>query len=87
MNLDGAPRKPVGYVRWGDDVGNKAELFDDGSWEVSYRGCADPWRARDFAALYREWDRHPGPPYGHGILPDLARLMGGSYVLHESDTP
>jgi hypothetical protein len=33
--------------------------------------------------LYRAWERDAGLPYGHGILPDLARLIGGTYVLHE----
>jgi hypothetical protein len=83
MSPGGTPRKSVGYVRWGDDVRNRAELFDDGSWRVTYRGADDPWRARDFAVLYRAWERDAGLPYGHGILPDLARLIGGTYVVHE----
>lgn len=72
--------RSIGRVTWADGV--SAELFADRRWRVTRGDSEDRWFADSLAAYYEGWDRTPSLHYGQGILPDLARLMGGTSVFH-----
>lgn len=75
------PPRSVGRVTWGGPT--VAELFADGSWRVTRLDEDRRAVADNLAGWYAEWDHHASLHYGQGILPDLARRMGGSHVFHQ----
>lgn len=81
MSIPDMPPRLVGSVTW--DGPTVAELFAGGSWRVTRLGDEDrPDVAANLAGWYAEWDHTATYHYGQGILPDLARRMGGTHVFH-----
>ena len=74
------PGEPIGYVEWGGT--SRAELLGVGRWRVTHDGREDPRAAKVFALHYAGWDAHPRLQYGQGILADLAKSMGGTFVFN-----
>jgi hypothetical protein len=75
----------VGYATWSE--GSKAELYQDGTVIVTHGGNVDARSSRNFTKYYRGWDRNPTLYFGQGILPDIAKLMGGRSVFHLPERP